>query len=328
MKPCLLFAVAGLSACGQSNENRIVLSQEKPPTERGYQSFGEEQLGIKSESADFSGRPGNGFGRNKTAPRNSAQAFGSVVSFAVPATQNKCNGAYAYETDPLKPSTVRVFFYTAAHCFEKVNPLGFAAQKLSGSTVGFASAVRFAPPYGRNNSLNADLSAAGAEVFYEGSTRSDVVRIFQAEMSLAVAQKMYLPSCARVETSNRKNLAIGATVVDDLGLIQANSKRDVKLSGLGIPVTDQIAIPNAGIGTAVQLEEVSSIPGESGGPVWLIDGRQKWDEMVEYVCLQGVVSREIISPRIKLGGEFELTIDSYFTPLMPTAGANRWVKIQ
>lgn len=76
------------------------------------------------------------------------------------------------------------------------------------------------------------------------------------------------------------------------------------------------------------LDRVGSVPGESGGPIWLIDGDKTIDKMSAYLCLQGVLSREVIAPELGLDGNFGLKISSYYTPVTKLSDTIRWVKVQ
>jgi hypothetical protein len=276
------------------------------------------------------GRYATGFGAGRLPPKNAELAFGNVVSFNNGSLGHSCTGAFAYE--PVSATQANIYFYTAAHCFEKTTPLGFTLIPLSKAGVNISALAggpkKFLKPFGAANIAPVPVKVGTVESLYEGSIRGDIVRILQGQTTLALAKKSYLPSCASFDSSASKDLAIGAMAVDSAGIIQANSKRDVRMSGLGVPLTSQFPIPSSGLGTIVKLDEVSSIPGESGAPVWLMSGKEKWNEMTEYLCLQGVVSREVISAEIQATGAYELEPDSYFTPVMRPTTTTRWVTIK
>lgn len=334
MKSLIVISILGVVACGRSNENGNLASLGSTQTKAGKEpirSESEDGLGILSIDSAYMGRYYTGFGVGKLPPKNADLAFGNVVSFTVPSTSNLCTGAFAYEAIPSNSTMVNLYFYSATHCFEKRNALGVTILKLSKNSIGFGSGstrpVRFTSPYSPTNLTTADVVSGKSDVIYEGSIRGDIVRTFQAQITLADAQKKYLPSCASFDATSRKDLTVGGMVIDLTGVVQANSSRDVKLAGLGIPVTDQFVIPNSGIGTTLRLEQVSSIPGESGAPVWLIDAKQKWQEMNEYLCHQGVVSREVISAKLGGDGKYTLSADTYFSPAMRPSSTVTWVPI-
>ena len=335
MKTVVALPVFWLIACGQANQNESRLIQSSPIAVSARQSEGDELLGIAAVKADLQG----GFAsmvnvKTKNPPLNAELAFGNMVKFTEPGTQNKCSGAFAFEPDPASPATMAiVYFYTATHCFEKINPLGFTSISLSqrvADGLPIPGATKFLKPYVNTSRAAAAVTKSNPEVLHDGPQRTDIVRFKQFGTSLAQAKLSFLPTCANASALPLgRELAIGVLADDAAGIVQANSKVGLKFNSSGPENSQPLRIANSGIGKTFLLDRVGSVPGESGGPIWLIDGDKNIDKMNAYLCLQGVLSREVIAPEIiSTRGGYELKISSYYTPATKLSDTVRWVKVQ
>ncbi|NBO38076.1 hypothetical protein EBU99_05790 [bacterium] len=331
MKTVASLPLFWLIACGQANQNGNLDFQTSPKVVSATQSEGGEQLGISAVAADFMGSFAAVVNSSsKKVPLNAELAFGNMVNFTDPRTQNKCSGAFAFEPDPAAPATSAiVYFYTATHCFEKVNPLGFATTGVIANQLPLTNARKYAKPYANLPLVAAAVAVSNPEVLYDGPQRTDIIRFKQSVTTIAKARSSYLPTCSSAAgIPLNRELAIGVLATDMTGLVQANSKVGLKYSSSGPQFSTPLTIANAGIGKTFLLDRVLSVPGESGGPVWLIDGDSKIDRMNTYLCLQGVLSREVTLPEIQTNGAYELKTDSYYTPPLKVSSTIRWVNVQ
>ncbi|MEY3901400.1 MAG: hypothetical protein RL189_706 [Pseudomonadota bacterium] len=334
MKTLSAIAVLGMVACGQSNENTTQLATGvRDSGNKPLQNEGEEQLGIVSKSASMAGAFNSLFNAlTDSAPAGALQAFGAVSTFTDAITKNKCSGAFAYEPDPKSPTThVNLYFYTATHCFETVNPLGVTVSSVGKSVLkqtNLGSGANFKLPFSAANKVSKLVKMTTPEIQYENNTRSDVIRFFQGRIPIAQAASVALPTCpSAANIPSGVDLIAGVMAVDSTGIIQANSKERVKLNSGNVLSAELLNLPNSGIGSLFLLDQVGTIPGESGSPVWLIDGDRDINTTKSYLCLQGVVSREVITPELQLSGNFELNLKTYFTPILPLSSAVSWRKV-
>ncbi len=335
MKTVVALPVFWLTACGQANQNESRLIQSSPRAVSAKQAEGDELLGISGASAKLEG----GFAslvnvKTNETPLNAELAFGNMVTFTDPGTQNKCSGAFAFEPDPAAPATKAiVYFYTATHCFEQINPLGFTIISLSrrvADGLPIPGATKFLKPYVNASRVAAAVTKSNPEVLHDGPQRTDIIRFKQFGTSLAQAKLSFLPTCPNATALPLgPELPIGVLAEDAAGIVQANSKVGLKFNSSGPVYSEPLTIANSGIGKTYLLNRVGSVPGESGGPIWLIDGDEKIDRMNAYLCLQGVLSREVIAAElIPATGTYELKINSYYSPAMKPSGSVRWVKVQ
>ncbi|MEN9809755.1 MAG: hypothetical protein RLZZ488_1322 [Pseudomonadota bacterium] len=334
MKTMSALAVLGLVACGQSNENTTQLATEALNSDnKPLQNEGEEQLGIVTKSASMSGAFKAVLNSaTNLAPAGALQAFGAVSTFTDAVTKNKCSGAFAYEPDPKSPKThVNLYYYTATHCFETVNPLGVTTSPVEKSVLrqsNLGSGASFTLPFGAANKVAKLVKMTAPEIQYENNVRTDVIRFFQARMPLILAVPLALPTCpSAISIPKGTDLIAGVMAVDSTGIVQANSKERAKLNSGNVLDAETLSLPNSGIGRLFLLDQVGTIPGESGSPVWLIDGDREITTTKSYLCLQGVVSRELITPEWQPSGSIELKLKSYFSPILPASSTVNWRKV-
>lgn len=335
MKTVVALPIFWLIACGQANQNESRLVQSSPIAVSAKQSEGDELLGIAAVKADFQGSFASVVNvKTKKPPLNAELAFGNMVRFTDPGTQNNCSGAFAFEPDPASPATMAiVYFYTATHCFEKINPLGFTSISLSqrvADGLPIPGATKFLKPYVNTSRAAAAVTKSNPEVLHDGPQRTDMIRFRQFGTSLAQAKLSFLPTCPNATgLPLGPELPIGVLAEDAAGMVQANSKVGLIFNSSGPVYPKPLTIANSGIGRTYLLDRVGSVPGESGGPVWLINGAKDIDKMNAYLCLQGVLSREVTAPElIPATGGYELKINSYYSPAMTPSDSVRWVKVQ
>lgn len=340
MKVVVAASLIGVTACGQANENMTGIAPESTRSgQNPKQSEGEAQLGVVAGKATWSGSYAAVLNPvTKAAPAGALQAFGSVTTFVDTVSQNKCAGAFASEPDPLKPTThVNVYFYTATHCFEKVNSIGattlpvrtsvLPANAATQKTIG--DAVTFAPPFASVNKLAKTVHMSSPQIQYEGTIRTDVIRFLQGNFAINSPSAAVLPTCpAAKNVPSNIALAAGVMAFDGTGIVHANGKDRKSVRAGNIIDAKLMWIADSGLGTLLELDQVGTIPGESGSPVWLIDGDRDVNTTKAYLCLQGVVSREMLVPELQTNGTYEFKLRSYFTPILPVGGAIRWVQVK
>lgn len=315
-------AIAG---CGMNTED-LNKAGNLEQAKQSRRSESEPSLGIVAAKADDFVR----FGRfiSGRVPLNAPIAFGSFVSYAASSTKNSCAGAFAFEPDALNPRIANVYFYTAVHCFESINPLGQTVIKLSRSGISFAAPKRFSAPFAVGNQLPANISNGVSEVLYSGSKRMDVLRIHQGRIDIALARQQYLPACSASGMNfSPKESATGAMAFDSQGVAQANARASTAASGVTMTTIQLGQSQLEAISSVVKLEDIGGLPGESGGPVWFIDGREEIDRMNSYLCLKGVMSRELARPSLNLDGSYSIAFDSFYAPLLVPSDTIKWVSV-
>ncbi len=335
MKTLLLIPVFVLVACGHNNEQTTVLNKTLPErTKQSNRSESEENFGIVGKTATMMGSFGSLVNPStKSAPPGASQAYGAVSTFADVVTKNRCAGAFAYEPDPLSPTTqALLYFFTATHCFESVNSLGMTTSAVGRSVlsqVSLGAGTGFKAPFAALNSQKQIISTGTPAIQYEGKTRTDVIRFLQRRLPLSEAKRIALPTCSTATTVPLdKGLVAGVLAVDNSGIVQVHSKDWVKLKAGNALDAEPLQIANSGLGTMYLLEAVGTIPGESGSPVLLIEGGRDVVTSQSFHCLQGVISREVITPELQVDGTYELKKNSYFTPILPSGSGVVWVRVQ
>lgn len=230
MKTVVALPVFWLIACGQANQNESRFIQDSPIAVSARQSEGDELLGIAAVKAELQGSFASMVNvKTKKPPLNAELAFGNMVKFTEPGTQNRCSGAFAFEPDPASPATMAiVYFYTATHCFEKINPLGFTSVSLSqrvADGLPIPGATKFLKPYVNTSRAAAAVTKSNPEVLHDGPQRTDIIRFKQFGTSLAQAKLSFLPTCPNATALPvGRELAIGVLADDAAGIVQANSK--------------------------------------------------------------------------------------------------------
>lgn len=339
MNKALIVSLLVLSSCGKENENSPMVKgpQNSKNNQETFNSK-DQQIALIAASNSAALRPAavpssaTGSGTTTSTASQSAQvsgqtlAFSSLVEFTNTALSQACNGALAYEAEP--NGSANLYLYTAAHCFEKTNPLGFLTTKIGRAGVLFGPSAsipsRYLPPFGIAQRIPTTLQNTKAEVLFENSKRGDVVRIFQRRAPMATLSQSYLPTCQSIGNYKKtRRLMFGAMAADPQGIAMALSEADVDSGSFGSPMSDQLKqIPNHGVMTNFMLENVFTFPGESGGPVWLIDGDRVASQLVQFFCLQGVITREITKPKLKSDGGYELEYNSFFSPIISNSGTS------
>jgi len=335
MKTLLLIPVFVLVACGHNNEQTTVLNNNTPErAKQANRSESEENFGIVGKTATMMGSFSTLVNPStKAVPSGAPLAYGSVSTFTDAVTKNKCAGAFAYEPDPLSPTTqAMLFFYTATHCFETVNSLGMTTSAVGKSVlsqVSLAAGIGFKAPFAALNTQPQIISTGTPAIQHEGKTRTDVIRFLQRRLPLSEAKQIALPTCRSSTTVPLdRGLVAGVLAVDKSGILQAHSKDWVKLKAGNALDAEPLRIANSGLGTMYLLEALGTIPGESGSPVWLIEGGRDVATSQSFHCLQGVISREVITPTLQANGSYELEINSYFTPILPSGSGVVWNRVQ
>lgn len=326
--------------CGQNlAPSELVMVRTIPSDKSSTYSQSEEILGIKSKKGDQQGALKSLSKKKGGEPSKVDQAFGSYVQFVSPTTNSRCAGVFSYEPLSNDRTTVNVHFNTAVHCFEKINPLGLTEIPLSKGSIKLGTPAlppeSFVRPYQVNNRVKRAISFTKAEVMFDQSGKpSDALRLLVGQLPLAQAEQLYLPSCDGYSSSAKDKAlhAMGWSSTSDSPFVAA-----VRLEGLtGLPpfVMQQFALG----GEASQLFELSGVslfPGESGGSVYQVDGREDVDRVNRYECVHGVISREVIEPILQASpltpagsNTFTLKVNSYFTPITARALGASWRELK
>ncbi|MEN9827006.1 MAG: hypothetical protein RI953_2751 [Pseudomonadota bacterium] len=316
--------------CGVTQSNNEALQVRFLANgEQSRVGMGEDTLGIAAANSKQQGSSATVVNRSNAEPLKIHQAFGSYVRFVSPTTGQQCAGVYSYEPDPTAPGKVNVYFNSAVHCFEKVNPLGIATLTLkkSGVVLGSASVLpkSFIKPYGYANSLSKSISFSRVEVLLDKSGKpTDAIRLLVDQQPLASAEKSFLPSCDKyVAVSGDKALhAMGWS--DSLNSLFIAGVRASGLNGLPTSVSDMLNSVGQPVPTVFELEGVGSVAGESGGPVFQVQGRAETNRVDGYECVHGVISREVVTPEIKGVGSLSLKFSTFYTPITGTAQGFTW----
>ncbi|NBW80485.1 hypothetical protein EBR21_01910 [bacterium] len=298
----------------------------------GQVGVGEDTLGIAAANAKQQGSAATVVNKSNAEPLKIHQAFGSYVRFVSPTTGYQCAGVFSYEPDPAAAGKVNVYFYTAVHCFEKINPLGIAALTLSkaGVVLGTAAALpkSFVKPYGNGNSVSKPISFSRIEVLVDKSGKpTDALRVLVDQQPLVLAEKSYLPSCDKyVSTSVDKALhAMGWS--DTLNSLFVASVKFSGLNGLPVSVADLLTSVGQPVPAVLELEGVGSVAGESGVPVFQVAGRLETNRVDGYECVNGVISREVVSSEIKADGTLGLKFSTYYTQITTTIQGFTWKEL-
>jgi len=333
-----LFTV--LLGCGQTLDpaELIVVRVVESEKESTFGS-GEDILGIRAKKKDQQGSLKSLSAKKGGEPANVNQAFGSYIQFVSPSTNSKCSGVLSFERDPSSRNMANIHFNTAVHCFEKVNPLGIAEIQLSKNSIQVGSAAlppeAYVRPFQASNKVKKNVSYSKAEVLVDSSGKpTDAMRLLVGQERLSQAQKNYLPTCDGF-TSSAKDKALQA-----MGWAPGSESLTVASMRLeGLQMLPQFILDLFSLGgeapQVYQLTGVSSFPGESGGPIFLVDGREDVDRVNGYECVYGVISREVVEPVLTTpvvgagpANGFTLNVNSYFTPLTARSMGAQWRELK
>ncbi|MEY2987322.1 MAG: hypothetical protein RJB13_843 [Pseudomonadota bacterium] len=336
MKTVLVTFSGILVSCGQNlqTEELILVRAVGNDSPSSYEQ-GEDLLGIGSKKKDQQGALKSLSKKKGGEPAKVDQAFGSYTQFVSTTINSRCAGVFSYEPIVGSPDTVNVHFNTAVHCFEKVNPLGMAEIPLSKSNVKVGSSAAppesFVRPFQASNKVKKSVTFSKAEVLVDRSGKAtDAIRLFVSQLPLAEAQKAYLPTCDGFSSQAKEQSlhAMGWSSSSESPFVATVSLEE--LQGLPQFLLDMFSL--AGEAPQVtRLSGVTSFPGESGGPVFQVDGREDVDRINGYECVRGVISREVAEPNLpssQEGGSVNLNINSYFTPITARSMGGQWKELK
>lgn len=246
----------------------------------------------------------------------------------------------SYEPQPQKLNQANIYLNTAAHCFEAVNPLGLTELPLRKSNVSVGSssapAEAFVRPFQAKSRVKMPITFSRVEVLTDSAGKpTDAIRLLIGTQPTAQAEKRYLPTCDGYNSQAKdKSLhAMGWSASSDSLFVAA--MRLEGLSSLPAHVLELFALGGEKP-RVLQLTGVSSFPGESGGPVLQVDGREDVDRINGYECVRGIISRELAEPVLELPPfgaasttmAFSLTVNSYFTPIVASEIGAQWKELK
>ena len=333
--------IAGVAVgCGQSlAPEEMVLVRVLESGNKGNYEQSEDLLGIGSKKKDQQGAVKALSKKKGGEPAKVDQAFGSYAQFVSPTSNSRCAGVFSYEPKQGSPNEVDVHFNSAVHCFEKVNPLGVAEVSLSKGSVkiGTSSAPPevFVRPFQATNKIKRNINYSKAEVLVDRNGKpTDALRLLVGQLSLAEAQKLYLPTCDGFSSQAKDQALHAMGWSPDSGSLFVAAMRLDGLQGFPQVVLDMFSLGGE-TPQVSQLSGVSSFPGESGGPVFQVDGREDVDRFNGYECVRGVITREVVEPTLVAStmngvsrNSVTLSVNSYFSAITARSMGGQWKELK
>lgn len=327
----LLLPISLLVSCGVAENDNIVVSEIRTPSDSTLPTASEDTLGFNANSKHVNALNGKGV------------ALGQYVRFT--RGQHKCSGVLSWEWEA--PNDV--YLYTARHCFEKSDPVRgvqWDFDAVSHSNPLIDSAVKFDSGIGRPVNLRSDnietlslnsqfVSSGFGKNRASGAEPTDVVRIYQYSSAKSNAQVL-----------DGQGKLVMAKICDSGGLVRSGYRGTFGYpdpSSLGASsngVVETIAnvefdvlrtklsnwLPGSKLQISshlVKLANSTTLPGESGSPVFV--ATKSWNNgpvqrtFFGFDCIDGIMTREIT--RLGQLGE------SYYNVMSFSGTSRSWTKV-